>query len=165
MARLDGRWAGPTVVGGVTPGVKPVGAPGWLSSGLVGGRGYDVGLRVVGLVSLTDAINTTSAQGRLVFNRFASLAEFERELIRKRTHAGLASARSRSRVGSRSRGLSDEAERTAIIAETLYREQQLGVNEIAQRLRISKVTLYKYLRHRNVAIHAHPKPAAGKAAD
>jgi hypothetical protein len=48
--------------------------------------------RGVGLVSLTDAINTTSAQGRLVFNLFASLAEFERELIRERTHAGLASA-------------------------------------------------------------------------
>ena len=45
-------------------------------------------LRGVGLVSLTDAINTTSAQGRLVFNLFASLAEFGRELIRERTHAG-----------------------------------------------------------------------------
>ena len=114
----------------------------------------------VGLVSLTDAINTASAQGRLVFNLFASLAEFERELIRERTHAGLASARSRGRVGGRQRGLSEEAERTAIIAETLYREQQLGVNEIAQRLHISKVTLYKYLRHRKVVVHAHRKPAA-----
>ncbi len=119
----------------------------------------------VGLVSLTDAINTTSAQGRLVFNLFASLAEFERELIRERTHAGLASARARGRVGGRRQGLSEEAERTPIIAETLYREQQLGVNEIAQRLHISKVALYKYLRHRKVAIHAHRKPAAGKAAD
>jgi len=109
----------------------------------------------VGLVSLTDAINTTSAQGRLVFNLFASLAEFERELIRERTHAGLASARARGRVGGRRRGLSEEAERTAIVAETLYREQTLGVNEIAKRLRISKVTLYKYLRHRGVVIHAH----------
>ena len=118
--------------------------------------------RGVGLVSLTDAINTTSAQGRLVFNLFASLAEFERELIRERTHAGLASARARGRVGGRRRGLSEEAERTAIVAETLYREQQLGVNEIAQRLRISKVTLYKYLRHRGVVIHSHRKAAVGK---
>jgi DNA invertase Pin-like site-specific DNA recombinase len=117
--------------------------------------------RRVGLVSLTDAINTTSAQGRLVFNLFASLAEFERELIRERTHAGLASARARGRVGGRQRGLSEQAERTAIIAETLYREQQLGVNEIAQRLHISKVTLYKYLRHRGVVIHAHRKAAPG----
>jgi len=121
--------------------------------------------RGVGLVSLTDAINTTSAQGRLVFNLFASLAEFERELIRERTHAGLASARARGRVGGRQRGLSEEAERTAIVAETLYREQQLGVNEIAQRLHISKVTLYKYLRHRGVVIHSHRQPAAGKLAE
>ena len=121
--------------------------------------------RGVGLVSLTDAINTTSAQGRLVFNLFASLAEFERELIRERTHAGLASARARGRVGGRQRGLSEEAERTAIIAETLYREQQLGVNEIAQRLNIAKVTLYKYLRHRKVVIQAHRKTATAKHAD
>jgi len=119
----------------------------------------------VGLVSLTDAINTTSAQGRLVFNLFASLAEFERELIRERTHAGLAAASARGRVGGRQRGLSEQAERTAIIAETLYREQQLGVNEIAQRLDISKVTPYKYLRHRKVVIHAHRKTAAAKATD
>ena len=115
--------------------------------------------RGVGLVSLTDAINTTSAQGRLVFNLFASLAEFERELIRERTHAGLASARARGRVGGRQRGLSEQAERTAIIAETLYREQQLGVNEIAQRLYISKAIFCKYLCHRKVVIHAHRKTA------
>ena len=118
--------------------------------------------RGVGLVSLTDAINTTSAQGRLAFNLFASLAAFERELIRERTHAGLASARARGRVGGRRRELSEEAERTAIVAETLYREQQLGVNEIVQRLRISKVTRYKYLRHWAVVIHSHRKAAAAK---
>lgn len=118
----------------------------------------------VGLVSLTDAMNTTSAQGRLVFNLFASLAEFERELIRERTYAGLAAARARGRVGGRRRGLTEEAERTAIVAETLYKEQQVGVNEIAQRLRISKVTLYKYLR-RGVVIHSHRKAAVSKPAD
>jgi DNA invertase Pin-like site-specific DNA recombinase len=108
----------------------------------------DLQQQEVGLVSLTDAINITSAQGRLVFNLFASLAEFERELIHERTHAG---------PGGRRRGLSEEAERTAIVAETLYREQQFGVNEIAKRLHISNVTLYKYLRHRGGVIHAHRK--------
>ena len=54
--------------------------------------------RKVGLLSLNDPINTTSAQGRLVFNLFASLAEFERELIRERTQAGLSAARARGRV-------------------------------------------------------------------
>lgn len=79
--------------------------------------------RGVGLVSLTDAINTTFAQGRLVFNLLASLAECERALIRERTYAGLALARARGRVGGRRRGLSEEAERPAIVAETLYRER------------------------------------------
>lgn len=94
----------------------------------------------VGLVFLTDAANTTSAQGRLMFNLFTFLAESGRELIRERTHVGLASARTRGRVGGRRRGLSEKAERTAFIAKTLYCEQQLGVNEITQRLHISKVT-------------------------
>jgi DNA invertase Pin-like site-specific DNA recombinase len=96
-----------------------------------------------------------STQPRRVFNVFASLAEFERELIRERTHSGLALAR--VRVGGRRLGLSEEADRTAIIAETLYREQQLGVNEIAQCMHISKLTLYKYRRHRGVVIHAPRK--------
>ena len=121
--------------------------------------------RGVGLVSLTDAINTASAQGRLVFNLFASLAEFERELIQERTYTGLASARARGRVGGRRRGLSEEAERTAIVAETLYREQQLGVNEIVQRLHISEVTLYKYPRHRGVIIHNHRKSPIAKVTE
>ncbi len=121
--------------------------------------------RGVGLVSLTDAINITSAQCRLVFNLFASLAEFERELVRERTYAGLAAARARGRVGGSRRGLSEEAVRTSIVAETLYREQKLGVNEIAQRLHISKVTLYKYLCHRGVVIHSHRQAAASKPTD
>lgn len=79
--------------------------------------------RGVGLVLLTNAINSTSVQGRLLVNLLASLAEFERALIRERTHAGLASARVRGRVGGRRRGLSEEAERPAIVAETRYREQ------------------------------------------
>lgn len=84
----------------------------------------------MGLVSLTDAINTTSTQGQLVFNLFPSLAGFGWELVWECIQAGLASARAQSRAGGR-RGLSGEAERTAIVAETLCREQKLGVNEIA----------------------------------
>jgi DNA invertase Pin-like site-specific DNA recombinase len=113
----------------------------------------DLQRRGVELVSLTDAINTASAQGRLVLNLFASLAEFERELIRERTCAGLAAARARGRIGGRRPGLSPQAQRTAIIAATLYQEQQLSVREIAESLRISKVTLYKYLRLRGVAVY------------
>ena len=113
----------------------------------------------VGLLSLNDPIDTTSAQGRLVFNLFASLAEFERELIRERTNAGLTAARARGRVGGRPRGLSPQAEATALAADTLYRERKLSVAAIAQKLHVSKSTLYSYLRHRGVEIGPYQKPA------
>ena len=64
----------------------------------------DLQRRGIGLISLTDAINTASAQGRLVLNLFASLAEFERKFMRERTLAGLAAARTRGRVGGRKPG-------------------------------------------------------------
>jgi DNA invertase Pin-like site-specific DNA recombinase len=113
--------------------------------------------RKVGLLSLNDPIDTTSAQGRLVFNLFASLAEFEREVIRERTKAGLSSARERGRVGGRPKGLSSKAEATAMAAATLYREKRMGVSAIAKQLRISKSTLYSYLRHRGVELTPYKK--------
>ena len=103
--------------------------------------------RNIGLRSLNDPIDTTTAQGRLVFNIFASLAEFEREIIRERTHAGLAAARARGRVGGKKPGLSEEAQRKARVAESFYNEG-LPVNQISRDLGISKATLYKYLRFR-----------------
>ncbi len=106
----------------------------------------------IGLVSLNDPIDTTTAQGRLVFNIFSSLAEFERELIKERTQAGLSSARARGRLGGRPKGLTDKAQATACAAETLYLERQLSVQQIADKLSISKKTLYHYLRYRNVQI-------------
>jgi len=106
----------------------------------------------VGLKSLNDQIDTTTAQGRLVFNIFASLAEFERDIISERTKAGLRSARARGRVGGRPKGLSEEAQKTALAAESLYKEGKLKVNEIARKLNISKATLYNYLRYRKVKI-------------
>jgi len=113
----------------------------------------------VGLKSLNDPLDTTTSQGRLVFNLFASLAEFERDLIRERTQAGLIAARARGRLGGRPKGLPPEAEKTACAAETLYRERRLSVREIAAQLGIAKSTLYDYLRHRGVPIST-PGPAA-----
>jgi DNA invertase Pin-like site-specific DNA recombinase len=110
--------------------------------------------REVGLISLSDSINTTTPQGRLVLNLFASLAEFERDLIRERTKAGLESARARGRKGGRRKGLTKEAQQAAMLAEMYYNENKLGVNEIAKRLHISKMTLYSYLRHRGVKIYS-----------
>jgi DNA invertase Pin-like site-specific DNA recombinase len=106
----------------------------------------------VGLQSLSDPIDTTTAQGRLVFNIFASLAQFERDLIRERTMAGLASARARGRLGGRKKGLSAKAQKTALIAEALYKQKQLPVLDLCKQLSISKPTLYRYLRSRGVEI-------------
>jgi DNA invertase Pin-like site-specific DNA recombinase len=106
----------------------------------------------IGLQSLHDPIDTTTAQGRLSFNLFASLAEFERDLIRERTQAGLSAARARGRNGGRPKGIPQKAEATACAAETLYKEGRLSVNEISEKLCIAKSTLYAYLRHRGVTL-------------
>jgi len=106
----------------------------------------------VDIISLQDPLNTTNAQGRLIFNMFASLAEFEKDLIRERTMAGLKSARARGRMGGRPKGLSEKAKRVACAAEALYNQKELKPDEIAAQLDISKTTLYKYLRVRNVKI-------------
>ena len=100
----------------------------------------------VGLLSLNDPVDTTTPQGRLVFNIFASLAEFERDIIRERTKAGLEAARSRGRLGGRPKGLSKEAEKTAIAAKVLYQQKELSISEICEKLNISKSTLYRYLK-------------------
>jgi DNA invertase Pin-like site-specific DNA recombinase len=106
----------------------------------------------VGLISLNDPIDTSTAPGRMIFGIFATLAEFERELIRERTQAGLKSARARGRKGGRPKGLTQAAIEKALIAETLYKSGNIPVKKIADQLGISKTTLYLYLRHRNVDI-------------
>ena len=112
--------------------------------------------RDIGLRSLQDNIDTTSHEKKLVLNIFASLAEFEREIIRERTNVGLTNARARGRLGGRKPGLSEEAKKKARIAESYYSEG-IPVNEIAKLLSISKATLYKYLRFRGVEISPYKK--------
>jgi len=116
----------------------------------------------VGLRSLQDPIDTTNAQGRLVFNIFASLAEFERDLIIERTQAGLSAARARGRTGGRPKGLSEAAQKKALAAEALYKKGDMSVNEIADNLSISKATLYKYLRYRSVEVGQTKQEIASK---
>lgn len=111
--------------------------------------------RDIGLRSLNDPIDTT-LQKKIVLNIFASLAEFEREIIRERTNVGLAAARARGRTGGRKPGLSEDAKKKARIAESCYQEGML-VSEIAKSLGISKATLYKYLRFRGVEIGKYEK--------
>jgi DNA invertase Pin-like site-specific DNA recombinase len=115
-------------------------------------------LQDVGLKSLHDHnIDTTTSQGRLSFNIFASLSQFERDLIQERTKAGLDTARARGRIGGKPKGLSPQAELSACAAETLYKERKLTVREIINQLGIAKATFYNYLRHRNVTISNYTK--------
>jgi DNA invertase Pin-like site-specific DNA recombinase len=96
--------------------------------------------------SLSDHINTTSSQGRLIFNIFGSLAEFERELIRERTMAGLQAARSRGRTGGRKPGLSKEFQDKAASVKLTYDSKQKSVAEMCKIFGMSTATLYKCIR-------------------
>ena len=108
----------------------------------------------VGLKSVNDPVDTTTAQGRLIFNIFGSLAEFERELIKGRTIAGLEAAREKGKIGGRPKGLTKKAQNIALTAEYLYIEGKLSVNEILEQLGIGRATLYRYLKYRNVPVSA-----------
>lgn len=95
----------------------------------------------VGFRSLQENLDTTTSGGRLVFHVFGALAEFERDLIRERTQAGLASARARGRKGGRPRAMD---EKKAAIARTLRQDPERTVKEICATLGISPATFYRY---------------------
>ena len=95
-----------------------------------------------GLKSLQESIDTNSTGGRLVFHMFGALAEFERNLMRERTQAGLVSARARGRLGGRRKSL-DPAKRRQVVE--LYRSGGHTIAEICSLVGISKPTLYAYV--------------------
>jgi len=97
----------------------------------------------VGLLSLHEAIDTTTTSGKLTFHLFGALAEFERSLIRERTQAGLAAARARGKKGGRPTALSKDKRELAV---KLYYENQVPIAKICTMLGISKPTLYAYIR-------------------
>ncbi len=99
--------------------------------------------RNVGFRSLQEHIDTTTAGGTLIFHIFASLAEFERDLIRERTHAGLVAARARGRIGGRPTGV-DLKKKKVVLA--LKKEGGHSVREICEIVGISRNTYYKYIR-------------------
>jgi DNA invertase Pin-like site-specific DNA recombinase len=100
--------------------------------------------RGVGFKSLTEQIDTTTPGGKLIFHVFGALAEFERDLIRERTHAGLAAARARGRLGGRPKKLTDAKQLD--LARTLYQSGQTDIDTICQTLGISRATLYRTLK-------------------
>ncbi|RNL51665.1 recombinase family protein [Pedobacter jejuensis] len=100
----------------------------------------------VNFISLHDHINTTTATGRFTFNIFASLAEFEREIIRERTNAGLVAARARGKKGGRPSGLSPEKLQLAMTALDLHNTGKYSILEVSKRLQIPIATCYRYIK-------------------
>ena len=96
----------------------------------------------IGFRSLTEAIDTTTAGGKLIFHIFGALAEFERSVIRERTRAGLKAARERGRKGGRPPALSPS---DLAAAKTMLRDPAITVVEVACRLKVSPATLYRHL--------------------
>ena len=92
------------------------------------------------LVSLKESIDTSTTSGKLTFHLFASLAEFERELIRERTQAGLSSARARGRLGGRPEKLTDSEKQ---MIRQLMSDRHSSATEIAKRFSVSRATIYK----------------------
>ena len=103
----------------------------------------DLEKRGVGFVSLQEGFDTTTSGGKLVFQIFGALAEFERNLIRERTKAGLKAARARGRSGGRRQKLSQEQIATL---KKLYDSKDHSLKEICDLFGITKPTLYRYLK-------------------
>src|ERR671919_239977 len=108
--------------------------------------------RKSGFKSLTENIDTTTSGGKLIFHIFGALAEFERNLIRERTQAGLSAARARGRKGGRPKVLTGKQ---LSIAQDLY-EKRHPIAEICRTLKVSKATLYRSITDGAVGWGAHP---------
>lgn len=96
----------------------------------------------IGLRSLNEKIDTSSAQGRLTFHLFAALAQFERDLISERTVAGLEAARARGRKGGRPPVMNQNK---LAVAQTMYESKTYTLQEIADTIEVSRSTVHRYL--------------------
>jgi DNA invertase Pin-like site-specific DNA recombinase len=105
--------------------------------------------RGIGFKSLTEHIDTTTSGGKLVFHIFGALAEFERDIIRERTEAGLAAARSRGRMGGRRKTLTPKE---VAMVRRLYVDKTTPVKDICKSFNISRMTLWRYVN----ADSSHP---------
>ncbi|OGJ97379.1 MAG: resolvase [Candidatus Raymondbacteria bacterium RIFOXYC2_FULL_50_21] len=97
--------------------------------------------RGIGLKSLQENIDTTTSGGKLIFHMFGSLAEFERDIIRERTLAGLKAARARGRRGGRPSVM--DAKKIQM-AKVMLKDKNNSIADICRTLGLSKATLYRY---------------------
>jgi DNA invertase Pin-like site-specific DNA recombinase len=99
--------------------------------------------RKIGFKSITESIDTTTSGGKLIFHIFGALAEFERDIIRERTQAGLTAARSRGRKGGRPKSLTPKKVQ---MAQALYKDKNNTIDDICRTLNVSRATLYRYIK-------------------
>ena len=102
---------------------------------------HDLQARDIGFKALQQNIDTTTSGGKLYFHVFASLAEFESDLLRERTMAGLASAKQRGRLGGRPKAMDTKKIQ---LGQKLKKNQDLSIKDICSMLDISKSTFYRY---------------------
>jgi len=113
-------------------------------------------LRQIGFRSLQESIDTTSSGGRLIFHMFGALAEFERNLVRERTQAGLQAARARGRNGGRQQKLTTQQ---IDMGRSLAADPKRSVSSICQHLEINRPTFYRYI-YLNTDPKMEPDPSA-----
>lgn len=119
----------------------------------------DLVAKGIGFKSLQENIDTTTSGGKLIFHLFASLAEFERDIIRERTNAGLSAARARGRKGGRPKGVDEKKKRVAL---SLKKDPERSIKEICDIVGISRNTYYKYTR--SDAVNPAATAKSGKSA-
>jgi DNA invertase Pin-like site-specific DNA recombinase len=100
----------------------------------------------IGFKSIQENIDTTTSGGKLVFHIFGALAEFERDIIKERTNAGLTAARARGRLGGRPKAKALNTPKKVAMAQALYDNKKITIDEICRTLNISRATLYRYIQ-------------------
>ena len=103
----------------------------------------DLQERGIGFKSLTESIDTTTSGGKLVFHIFGALAEFEREIIRERTKAGLTAARARGKSGGRPKALTDKQVQ---MLRKLAADPDNSIEDICKQMGIGRTTYYRYVK-------------------
>ena len=102
--------------------------------------------RKIGFKSIQENIDTTTSGGKLIFHIFGALAEFERDIIRERTNAGLQAARARGRLGGKPKAKTLNTPKKVALAQSLYDDKTNTIDEICKTLNISRATLYRYIK-------------------